>query len=216
MTKKPEKQMSKSKPASSFKLFIKLFKDYSGSNLVLWLPIFLGLLLAGFITGGVWLLGYIIDNFLKVDLFNPSTFSTMQFAWFIVLLALFYFLQKLTLITQYLIVNRASVKIGSRIRVNVYQKLQIMPLSYFENEKTGDLMSTVTNDIQNVVQSMIDVISNIITVVFTLVITFSILISYSFITALIALVIIPINFIPVLIIIVKNQKYFVSKQAKFR
>ncbi|WP_429998902.1 ABC transporter transmembrane domain-containing protein, partial [Mycoplasmopsis bovis] len=70
-------------------------------------------------------------------------FSTMQFAWFIVLLALFYFLQKLTLITQYLIVNRASVKIGSRIRVNVYQKLQIMPLSYFENEKTGDLMSTV-------------------------------------------------------------------------
>ncbi|WP_423424193.1 ABC transporter transmembrane domain-containing protein, partial [Mycoplasmopsis bovis] len=152
MTKKPEKQMSKSKPASSFKLFIKLFKDYSGSNLVLWLPIFLGLLLAGFITGGVWLLGYIIDNFLKVDLFNPSTFSTMQFAWFIVLLALFYFLQKLTLITQYLIVNRASVKIGSRIRVNVYQKLQIMPLSYFENEKTGDLMSTVTNDIQNVVQ----------------------------------------------------------------
>ncbi|MBT1336686.1 ABC transporter ATP-binding protein [Mycoplasma bovis] len=212
MTKKPEKQMSKSKPASSFKLFIKLFKDYSGSNLVLWLPIFLGLLLAGFITGGVWLLGYIIDNFLKVDLFNPSTFSTMQFAWFIVLLALFYFLQKLTLITQYLIVNRASVKIGSRIRVNVYQKLQIMPLSYFENEKTGDLMSTVTNDIQNVVQSMIDVISNIITVVFTLVITFSILISYSFITALIALVIIPINFIPVLIIIVKNQKYFVSKQ----
>nr|WP_307914187.1 hypothetical protein [Mycoplasmopsis bovis] len=48
MTKKPEKQMSKSKPASSFKLFIKLFKDYSGSNLVLWLPIFLGLLLSWF------------------------------------------------------------------------------------------------------------------------------------------------------------------------
>lgn len=212
MSKSAVKQANKPKSPNSFKLFIKLFKDYSGNSLILWMPIFLGLLLAGFITGGVWLLGYIIDHFFKIDLFDPASFNTSQFAWFIVLLAFVYLLQKLVLITQYLIVNRASVKIGSRIRVNIYKKLQIMSLSYFENEKTGDLMSTVTNDIQNVVQSMIDVISNIITVSFTLLITFGILISYSFITAFIALVIIPINFIPVLIIIIKNQKYFVSKQ----
>ena len=75
-----------------------------------------------------------------------------------------------------------------RLRADVEDKLNALPLSYVDRTQRGDLLSRVTNDIDNVAQSLQQTLSQMLTSVLLLIGTVAMMISISPVLALVALV----------------------------
>ncbi len=80
-----------------------------------------------------------------------------------------------------------------RLRADVEAKLHEMPLSYLDQQARGDLLSRVTNDIDNVAQSMQQSLSQLLTGVLTIVGTIAMMLWISWQLAIIAIVSVPVS-----------------------
>ena len=98
------------------------------------------------------------------------------------------------------------------VRNAIEDKIHHLPVSYFDQEKTGELLSRITNDVDTLGQSLNQSVTQIITSVATLVGTLVMMISISGIMTLISLVILPVSAILISFIIKHSQKYFRQQQ----
>lgn len=80
-----------------------------------------------------------------------------------------------------------------RLRADVEDKLHTMPLSYLDGQARGDLLSRVTNDIDNVSQSMQQSLSQLLTGVFTITGTLIMMLLISWQLALVAIISVPLS-----------------------
>ncbi|MEJ2218623.1 MAG: ABC transporter ATP-binding protein, partial [Gemmatimonadota bacterium] len=80
-----------------------------------------------------------------------------------------------------------------RMRAEVEEKLNRLPLRYFDRQPRGELLSRVTNDISNVQQSLQQTLSQALTSVLTVVFVLAMMFSISPILALVALVTVPLT-----------------------
>jgi len=99
----------------------------------------------------------------------------------------------------------------SRLRADVEEKLNRMPLSYVDKQSRGDLLSRVTNDIDNLAQSLQQTLSQMLTSSLTLVGVVILMFSISPLLALIALVTIPISTFTLKAITKRSKKKFVDQ-----
>ncbi|MGO8693403.1 MAG: ABC transporter ATP-binding protein [Rectinemataceae bacterium] len=106
-----------------------------------------------------------------------------------------------------------STKISYRLRKDISEKIDRLPLRYFDATTHGELLSRITNDVdainQTLSQSLMQLISSAVTVVGVVAMMFSI----SWILALVALVIMPISLLVVTGLVKKSQKLFKEQQA---
>ena len=120
--------------------------------------------------------------------------------------AIFSFIQGFTM-------TGIAQKLTYRIRNDIIQKINKLPMNYFDKKTHGEVLSVITNDIDtlgmNLNQSITQIITAICTIIGILVMMFSI----SWQMTLISLVILPIAGIIVRIIVGKSQKYFSKQQA---
>ena len=98
-----------------------------------------------------------------------------------------------------------------RLRQQVEHKLGRLPLRYFDKESRGDILSRVTNDIDNLGQTMQQALSQLITAVLTLVGVLGMMFWISWQLALIALVTIPISGLITVRIAKRSQPQFVAQ-----
>ena len=98
------------------------------------------------------------------------------------------------------------------VRNAIEDKIHHLPVSYFDQEKAGELLSRITNDVDTLGQSLNQSVTQIITSVATLVGTLVMMISISGIMTLISLVILPVSAILISFIIKHSQKYFRQQQ----
>jgi ATP-binding cassette subfamily B protein len=92
----------------------------------------------------------------------------------------------------------------------VADKLDRLPLKYFDGLPRGELLSRVTNDIDNISQSLQQTLSQMVTAVFTLLAVLVMMLSISPLLTLISVVMIPLSLIFVAIIMVRAQKRFAA------
>jgi ATP-binding cassette subfamily B multidrug efflux pump len=97
------------------------------------------------------------------------------------------------------------------LRRDVEDKLNRLPLPYFDNQPRGELLSRVTNDIDNVAQSMQQTLSQMLTSLLTVVAMVGMMLYISPLLALIALVTIPISMFVTAAIGKRSQKHFVQQ-----
>ena len=97
------------------------------------------------------------------------------------------------------------------LRRDVEDKLNRLPLPYFDNQPRGELLSRVTNDIDNVAQSMQQTLSQMLTSLLTVVAMVAMMLYISPLLALIALVTIPISMVVTAAIGKRSQKHFVQQ-----
>jgi ATP-binding cassette subfamily B protein len=95
-----------------------------------------------------------------------------------------------------------------RMRKQVSEKITRLPLSYFDSQPRGELLSRVTNDVDNVSQSLQQTLSQILTNVFTLLGVLVMMFYVSWVLALVALVTIPIALGVTMLIGSRSQKLF--------
>jgi len=97
------------------------------------------------------------------------------------------------------------------LRSEVEDKLNRLPLSYFDRQPRGELLSRVTNDIDNVSQSLQQTMSQLLTSILTIVFVVTMMISISPTLALIALVTIPVTLVVAGFVMKRSQTEFVSQ-----
>lgn len=118
--------------------------------------------------------------------------------------ALFQFLQGYML-------NNVVQRTMLRLRSEVEDKINRLPLSYFDQAPRGELLSRVTNDIDNVSQSLQQTMSQLLNSLLTVVFVFGMMISISWTLALIALVTIPLTALVAALVMRRSQGKFIDQ-----
>ena len=103
-------------------------------------------------------------------------------------------------------------KLVYRMRREISEKINRMPMKYFESRQIGDVLSRITNDVDTLGQSMNQSITTMITSVTTLIGVLIMMLSISPLMTLIALIILPITVFLLAFIMKNSQKYFVNQQ----
>ncbi len=95
-----------------------------------------------------------------------------------------------------------------RLRRDIDEKLARLPLKYFDGHARGDILSRVTNDIDNIQQTMQQTLTQIISSILTLIGVLAMMFYTSWLLALIAVVTVPISVAITMIIAKQSQKQF--------
>ncbi len=98
-----------------------------------------------------------------------------------------------------------------RLRRDVEDKLNRLPLPYFDSQPRGELLSRVTNDIDNVAQSLQQTLSQLVTSLLTVVAMIAMMLYISPLLAIIALVTIPVTMVVTAVIGKRSQGHFVQQ-----
>ncbi|PPF88781.1 multidrug ABC transporter ATP-binding protein [Subtercola sp. Z020] len=98
-----------------------------------------------------------------------------------------------------------------RLRADVEDKMNRLPLGYFDRMPRGELLSRVTNDIDNVSQSLQQSLSQIMTSLLTVIGVITMMFVISPLLALIALVTIPLTLLITAVVAKRSQKLFVAQ-----
>jgi ATP-binding cassette subfamily B protein len=98
-----------------------------------------------------------------------------------------------------------------RLRADVEAKLHRLPLRYFDTQPRGDLLSRVTNDIDNIAQSLQQTLSQLLTSLLTVIGVVVLMLVISPLLAVIALVTIPVSMFITTRIAKRSQKQFVAQ-----
>ena len=99
-------------------------------------------------------------------------------------------------------------RVTYRLRQDVDQKLARLPLKYFDSHPRGDILSRVTNDIDNIQQTMQQTLTQIITSILTLIGVLAMMFYISPLLAVICLVTVPISVAVTMVIARRSQKQF--------
>jgi ATP-binding cassette subfamily B protein len=100
-----------------------------------------------------------------------------------------------------------------RLRADVDRKLGRLPLRYFDTHPRGDLLSRVTNDIDNIGQSLQQSLTQLITSLLTIVGVLILMVTISPLLALVSLLAVPASLVVTVLIIRRSQQLFVAQWA---
>ena len=114
---------------------------------------------------------------------------------------------------QGMIMTGISQKTTYRLRKDITEKVNRMPMDYFDTKPVGEVLSRVTNDVDTLGQSLNQSITQLITSVATMVGVLIMMLSISPKMTLIALLILPVSLALVLVVVKFSQKYFKAQQA---
>ncbi|MGH3705194.1 MAG: ABC transporter ATP-binding protein, partial [Agromyces sp.] len=109
------------------------------------------------------------------------------------------------------VLNGVTQRTVYRLRQEVEEKLHRLPLSYFDKMQRGELLSRVTNDIDNVSQSLQQTMSQLLTSLLTVIGVLVMMFVISPLLAAIALVTIPLTILITTVIAKRSQKLFVAQ-----
>ena len=124
------------------------------------------------------------------------------------LVALVYALSALLMWGQQYLMAGVAQKIIYNMRRQVDEKLARLPLKYFDDNSRGDILSRVTNDIDNIAQTLQQSLTQIITAVLTIIGVMIMMFSISPLLAAVSLLIIPASIVVTILIAKQSQKQF--------
>ena len=115
------------------------------------------------------------------------------------------------LIQSYIMAGVAQ-KVTYKIRNDLTEKINKLPMKYFDKKTNGEVLSVITNDVDTLSTGLNQSITQIITSVCTIIGILIIMLSISWEMTLVSLLILPISAGILKIVIGKSQKYFVKQQ----
>ena len=150
------------------------------------------------------------------DIITRGLFSTIDMSAItnvaFVLVAYYGFSFLFNLIQSQIMAN-VSQKISYALRKDVSQKINKLPLRYFDNTTTGDILSRVSNDIDTIGQTLNQNLGSLVSAIIMFFGTLIMMIKTNWIMALSGVFASLIGFVFMFLIIGKSQSYFKSQQA---
>ena len=130
----------------------------------------------------------------------------------LIILLVMYLVSALFHFGQSWIMSGLSQKVCYDFRRQISEKINRLPLAYFEKRTVGEVLSRITNDVDTLGQSLNQSITQLITSCTTMVGVLIMMLSISPKMTLIALLILPVSMILVMLVVKISQKYFKSQQ----
>lgn len=127
-------------------------------------------------------------------------------------LGIVYLLSAIFIYLSGYIITGITQGLSYRLRNDITQKINRLPLSYFDSRSVGDVMSRVTNDIDNISHNLNQSAYTVITSVTTIVGIFVFMLMISVRLTLIALITVPVSLLIMRIVVRFSQKYFFRQQ----
>ena len=127
------------------------------------------------------------------------------------------FLYSLSLIIGYIqgyIMATITNKTSKRLRSGISQKINKLPLKYFDNTSFGDVLSRITNDVDTIAQTLNNSIDTLVSSITLFVGTTIMMFVTNWIMALVAIISTFIGFSLLIVILSKSQKYFAIQQEE--
>ena len=123
-----------------------------------------------------------------------------------------YLLSTLFNFVQGWLMTGVTQKVCYRMRKDISEKIDRMPMAYFESRTYGEVLSRITNDVDTLGQSLNQSITQIITSVATMVGVLVMMLRISWLMTLIALIVLPVTGVLTGRIVKRSQRYFVAQQ----
>ena len=156
---------------------------------------------------GTRLNGYTIDKFIKTGDIKGLAFICM-------ILVLMYLVNIFSTYYQNSVMIKISQKVSAKIRGELFTALQSLPLKYFDNNSSGDLMSRLTNDVDNINTTLSQSVTQLFSGIINIIGMFIAMILLSPILTLIGIITIPLTFITTKTLAKKTQGFFVKQQKE--
>ena len=110
------------------------------------------------------------------------------------------------------IMSSVSPRTCYQLRGAIADKIDRMPMGYFERTSVGDTLSRITNDVDTLGQSLNQGVTQLITSVTTIVGVLIMMLSINPLMTLITVVILPVSIVLIMVVVKRSQKYFVAQQ----
>lgn len=123
-----------------------------------------------------------------------------------------YLLSMLFNYVQSWITSGISQKVAYSLRKDISEKIDRLPLSFFDKHASGDILSRITNDVDTIAQSLNQSMAQIITSTVTVVGVLFMMFTISWQLTLIALAILPVTFGILGLVMSRSQKYYIGQQ----
>ena len=110
------------------------------------------------------------------------------------------------------LMSGVSQRLCYDLRRQISEKIDRLPLAYFEKRTVGEVLSRITNDVDTLGQSLNQSITTLITSITTMIGVLIMMLSISPVMTLIALLILPVSVLLVSLVVKFSQKYFRAQQ----
>jgi ATP-binding cassette, subfamily B, multidrug efflux pump len=157
--------------------------------------------------------GQLADMVAAMDLTPGVGINFGALAGILILLIGIYLLSSLFSWGQAWIMAGVTQRTVRRLRTDVDEKLGRLPLKYFDSHPRGDVLSRVTNDIDNIGQSLQQSLTQLITSVLTIIGVLILMLTISPILAVISILSVPVSIVITLLIARRSQKRFAAQWA---
>jgi len=153
-----------------------------------------------------------LDSIKSLDLSTRPTFHFDSIRDIIVLLLALYLLSAVFSYIQGWAMTNITQKVTYKLRRDISDKINRLPLSYFDKRTYGEVLSRITNDVDTISQTLNQSLSQIITSIVMIIGIIIMMLTISWVLTLITIVVLPISFIFIAFITKKSQVQFVRQQ----
>ena len=195
------------KPKNTKKTLVRLLKYLNKY----WLYLSISLICIAFVTLGTVfatrLIGIAIDKYItKLDFAGLAKVCSMLLA--------IYIGSSLCMWLQSYLLLLVGQNVVATIRKEIFEKIQRLPLKYFDNTTHGEIMSRVTNDVDNISMALNNSISQVLQSGLTLIGTFAMMLYLNIPLTIASIVTIPVLLITTKAITSRSRKNYKEKQER--
>ncbi len=111
--------------------------------------------------------------------------------------------------------TQISTDISYKLRRQLIDKVNMLPMKEFDKNKRGDILSRITNDVDSLQTGITSTFLQFMTAIITLVGVFVMMLSINVWMTLVTIILVPISFIVISIVVKRSQKYY-QLQLKYK
>ena len=130
----------------------------------------------------------------------------------ILVLTILYIISSIFSYAQSYIMSGVAQRISYKLRQEISQKINRLPMAYFDRNSKGDIISRVTNDVDTLSQTLNQSLMQMITSIITVVGVFIMMLSINLMMTIVALVVMPLTMLVLSLVIRKSQVFFKQQQ----
>lgn len=156
---------------------------------------------------------YFMQEMISIIFKSGKPAWTTKIILYIIFLLLAVFIMIILNILQTITMNKIAQYVGRSIRKDLYFKILQLKLSFFDQNPSGDIMSRLTNDVNNITNALAQNVTQFIINASQIIIMLLTMILFSPILGIVSLLFFPIQVGVILLLFKKSQPNFIKKQT---
>lgn len=174
--------------------------------------IFLAMLLTAFSSAVSVAIPYFIGKTFNTFRISTRTVDIKPLMWFLLIIAALYLTNWAILSLNGVIMLKVSQRLVFVLRTEFFDKMQKLPLEFYDTRSHGDTMSRITNDVDNISSTIAQTTTQLISSVLTLAGSFAVMISLNVPLTIVVLLCIPLVMLLTRTIASRSRAYFLAQQ----